>query len=53
MGRETLVQIGGEDGQDYGGGRNDWLLDKFFRNIYLASPGLKLWHVGSSSLTRD
>ena len=25
----------------------------FFRNIYLASPGLKLWHVGSSSLTRD
>ena len=53
VGRETLVQIGGEDGQDHGGGRSDWLLDRFFRNIYLASPGLKLWHVGSSSLTRD
>ena len=53
VGRETLVQTGGEGGQDHGGGRSDWVLDRFSRNIYLASPGLKLWHVGSSSLTRD
>ena len=29
------------------------LLDFFFFNIYLAVPGSVLWHVGSSSLTRD
>ena len=57
MGMETLVQTGSKGGQDqgdgHGGGRSDWILERIFRNIYLASPGLKLWHVESSSLTRD